>query len=259
MTWLGGEQVIPRPPGAYPGGRAPWAELPAEDRRGFKLERVVSALETYVSDLGDEKAASGAVVPEIFFEGTKAPSAVLVALFEEQGETRVVLTRRSKKLRFHQGEVSFPGGRCDVGETVEECALREALEETGLDPGAATIVGHLSPLTTMSSQSLVVPVAATLGSRPDLAENPAEVERVFDVALADLMREGTFREERWRFRMRSGDTSPPEQVPPYSPAGRPPVGDDGTFPVWFFELPGDTVWGATARILVEVLSAVTAQ
>jgi 8-oxo-dGTP pyrophosphatase MutT (NUDIX family) len=192
-------------------------------------------------------------MPGVFLEGGGTPSAVLVAMFDESGETRVILTRRSKNLRFHQGEVSFPGGRCDSGESPAECALREAHEETGLDPTSVKVAGYLSPLATFSSESFIEPVVGVLESRPPLKANPAEVDRVFDVELAALVADGVFREERWRFTAR---TDGPSARVPADGSPAPPLATDGTFPVWFFELPGDTVWGATARVLMELLRAV---
>jgi len=262
VTSLGGDQIIPRPPGSVPGGPAPWASLDPQRRRGLSIERVVAALELH-TDSGDRAPASAttdaapgagaaaapvSVLPDLLLEGERIPSAVLVAMFEQSGETRVILTRRSKALRLHQGEVSFPGGRCDRGESPTECALREAHEETGLDPSTVSVVGCLSPLTTFSSQSFVTPVVGVLGGRPRLQANPGEVDRVFDVELAELASDGTFREERWRLADRPGSTE--------RPAATETGGPEGWYPVWFFELPGDTVWGATARILVELLEAV---
>jgi 8-oxo-dGTP pyrophosphatase MutT (NUDIX family) len=172
---------------------------------------------------------------------TLAPSAVLVALFEEDGEARAVLTRRSDRLRSHRGQVSLPGGRIEPGETVEAAALREAAEEVGMDPGTVRFEGWLDPVVTYGSSSLMLPVVGSLGRRPSLVANPTEVDRVFDVALSDLVADGVFHEERWT-------------VP-----GRPVGGSaDGSFPVWFFEVAGETVWGATARILVDLLASVLA-
>jgi 8-oxo-dGTP pyrophosphatase MutT (NUDIX family) len=233
MTWRGGRQVIPRPPGAVPGAPAPWADLRPEQKHGFSIERVRSALARHAEGLPT-------TVPDVFLEGSGVPSAVLVAMFEESGETRVILTRRSRALRLHQSEVSFPGGRLDPGESPSECALREAREETGLDPATVELVGHLSPLATFSSRSYVTPVVGFLTERPSLVANPAEVEHVFDVELAALLADEVFREERWTTTV----------------AIRTELAEDGSFPVWFFELPDDTVWGATARVLVELLKAV---
>ena len=161
-------------------------------------------------------------------------AAVLVPLFEELGETRVVLTRRSSRLRSHTGEVSFPGGRLDPGEEPLAAALREANEEVGIDPGSVEIVGRLNPLSTFSSSSFITPFVGVLPGRPELRPNPHEVELAFDVALADLTEDGVFAEELW--------TRPDEE---------------GERPIYFFDLPNDVVWGATARVLHELLVLVT--
>jgi 8-oxo-dGTP pyrophosphatase MutT (NUDIX family) len=177
-------------------------------------------------------------IPADGFPDPGSPSAVLVALFDEEGEARVVLTRRAAHLRAHRGEVSFPGGRLDGGETAEEGALREAVEEIGLDRGPVDLVGRLSPVTTFASGSTITPVVGLLPGRPRLEASPTEVEHVFDVALADLADPEIFREEWWTV------------------AGRIPALGGEPFPVWFFELPDDTVWGATARMLVDLLRRV---
>lgn len=165
-------------------------------------------------------------------------AAVLVPLYEEEDETRVVLTVRSSHLRSHRDEVAFPGGRLDAGEKATDGALREAWEEVGLDPRAVSVVGTLHDLATSSSNTIVTPVVGTLDGRPSLAANPGEVARIFDLALADLLVDGVFHEEWW-------------SVPgSHHLGGR----EDGEFPVWFFEAGGEIIWGATARILVDLLS-----
>jgi 8-oxo-dGTP pyrophosphatase MutT (NUDIX family) len=160
------------------------------------------------------------------------PAAVLVPLFEEAAEAHVILTRRSSALRSHTGEVSFPGGRLDGDELPLTAALREAGEEVGLDPAAVEIVGQLSPLSTFSSRSTITPFVGVIGHRPHLHPNPAEVERVFDLSLAELVSDGVYRQELW-------------ELP-----------DVGWREMNFFELTGDTVWGATARMLKELLELV---
>jgi 8-oxo-dGTP pyrophosphatase MutT (NUDIX family) len=165
---------------------------------------------------------------------------VLVPLFEEAGESRVVLTVRSDHLRSHQGEVAFPGGRLESGEGVVEAALREAAEEVSLDPSAVTVLGELTAMPTVSSNTVMTPVVAALDRRPHLTANPSEVERVFDVALSELVADGVFHEEWWSVPGRLGALDLPE----------------GEFPVWFFEVAGETVWGATARTLMELICLV---
>ncbi len=180
-------------------------------------------------------------MPADAFPDPGSPSAVLAAVFEEEGEARVVLTRRAAHLRAHRGEVSFPGGRLDGGETPEEGALRESAEEIGLDPGLVEVVGRLTSVATFSSGSTITPVVGLLRARPVLVPSPHEVEHVFDVALAELADVAVFREEWWTV---------PGRVPSSG------TGVDAPFPVWFFELPDDTVWGATARMLVDLLRRV---
>jgi len=184
-------------------------------------------------------------VPADGFPDPGSPAAVLVALFEEGAEARVVLTRRAAHLRSHRGEVSFPGGRLDPGETPEAGALRESAEEIGLAPAPVELVGRLTAVTTFSSGSTITPVVGLLPGRPQLVPSPHEVEHAFDVALVELAEPSVFREEWWT-------------VPGRGPSTPGAVDDagDAPFPVWFFELPDDTVWGATARMLVDLLRLV---
>src|SRR4051812_8402110 len=110
----GGPQVIPRPPGTTIGGPPPWAGLDP-DAVDLSLDHVAAVL-----------AAAPAPAPSPL-EGTGVrASAVLAALYADEGEAHVVLTRRAQHLRAHRGEVSFPGGGVDPGESPHEAALREA-------------------------------------------------------------------------------------------------------------------------------------
>ena len=238
-----GPQVIPRPPSHRPGGSAPWGDLPPAVRASLPLATVVEAV--VGRDRSDDAATTATAVSE--FQRSFAdvhpdanPAAVLVALFEEDGEARVLLTVRSSDLRSHQGEVAFPGGKLDPGEDIDTGARREALEEVGLDPAAVTVVGHLTAMPTVSSNTLMTPVVATLPGRPATDPAPDEVARVFDVSLADLVADGVWAEELWAVPGRQGAD------------GRP----GGEFPVWFFTAAGETIWGATARVLTELLCLV---
>jgi len=226
---------IPRPPDAAPGRPAPWHEL-APERRLVSVASLGRALEGAGRSLGVDP-------PEPLDELTGVPAdvterlvdaAVLVAAFEESGAARVVLTRRAGTLRRHRGEVSFPGGRIEPGETPLAAAMREAHEEVGLDPDAVRPVAWLRPIVTFASGSVIRPYVALLEQRPALVAQPSEVDRAFDVSLDELLAEGSYREEVWRRRS------------PRAP------GADGTFPISFFEADGETIWGATARILTEL-------
>jgi 8-oxo-dGTP pyrophosphatase MutT (NUDIX family) len=240
-------QIIPRPEDWRPGESPPWAGLLDADRRGIDLARVSRALaaQDQAGPLPDDIGADRVLGPSMMVNETNVPgvrfinAAVLALLFEEDGEARLVFTRRSASLRAHRGEVSFPGGRLDPGEDAPTAARREAYEEVGLDPAEVTTVGWIHPVLTMVSGSLIMPILGTVAARPHLVASPAEVERVFDVALRDLADPGIFHEERWSI--------PGREIP-----GSP----DNSFAVWFFEVEGETIWGATARMIHELLSIV---
>jgi 8-oxo-dGTP pyrophosphatase MutT (NUDIX family) len=172
------------------------------------------------------------------------PSAVLAAFYEHAGELYVVLTRRSWSLRAHTGEVSFPGGRQDANDaTLVDAALREAHEEIALDPETVDVLGELDHLMTITSRSFIVPFVAVLPGRPALTPNDAEVDAVLHVPVAELLADDVYREERWQFFGR------PPWIPPDAPFGDGP----GDRPIFFFELVGDTIWGATAAMLRHLL------
>ena len=235
-------QVVPEPDEVRPGAPAPWAHLEASARRSIDVARVVRrlvergrSLEAGLPPLSQELLAL-AREPGL----TVRPSAVLVALLEVEGEAHVVLTRRSRALRHHRGEIALPGGRRDGDEDAVATALREANEEIGLDPAHVSPVGWLSPIASVVSNSAIWPVVGTVAGQPRWRPQPGEVERVFSVALADLLADDAFVEERWR------------RATP-----RPGADDEGFFPIYFFRVPEDLIWGATARVLVELLSIVT--
>jgi 8-oxo-dGTP pyrophosphatase MutT (NUDIX family) len=233
-------QTIPRPDDWRMGAPAPWLDAVATDAGALSVDRIVAVLVS--AGLGGAPAAATPrdndleVLDGLLDPAALRSSAVLLALFEEDGEARVVLTRRSSRLSSHRGEVSFPGGRVDDGEGPVDAALREADEEVGIDPATVEVVGHLHPIVTLASRSLITPVVGVLAARPTLVPAPAEVERAFDVALGDLLAPGVFHEERWRR---------PERPSPRSA--------DGSFPLWFFEIAGEMIWGATGRLLVDLL------
>lgn len=158
--------------------------------------------------------------------------AVLVALFEEMDTTRVLLTRRALHLRRNQGEVAFPGGRLEEGESPVQAALREAFVEVELEPSSVDVVGELSALATVSRPSLIQPVVGVLSGRPDLRANPDEVSEIFDVALSELAAPGVFREEIWMMPDGSGR------------------------PIYFYDVCDPPVWGATAKVLKELLEVI---
>ncbi len=186
-----------------------------------------------MDDVRRAMAAAGPALRSPMEATAPRASAVMAALYDHDGEAWVVLTRRSESLRAHRGEVSFPGGGQDpIDADLVATALREAEEEIGLDPVGVEVIGELDHLSTITSRSYIVPYVGVLCGRPELRPNPAEVDAVLHVRLSELLLPEVFREERWRI----------------GPAVRPIV---------FFELVGDTVWGATAAMLRQLLGLVT--
>lgn len=118
------------------------------------------------------------------FDGALPQAAVLVALDDRPGQLQVTLVRRAQHLRLHAGEVAFPGGRCDSGDSDHwDTALREAEEEVALPPGRIERIGCLGPLVTRTGIQ-VTPCVGRLAVATRLRPNPEELDAVFDAPLA---------------------------------------------------------------------------
>jgi len=127
------------------------------------------------------------------------PAAVLVPVFDREGEARVLLTQRTAKLRAHSGQIAFPGGAIDPGDrTAERAALREAEEEIGLDPAFVEPLARLPDYLTTSGFR-ITPVLARVHAGFALSVNPHEVRATFDVPLSFLMNPDNHRRESGLF------------------------------------------------------------
>ena len=219
----GGEQYIPRPPTVRLGKPAPWARLSPEAR-----ELSLAEVRRRCARLPEPRRMLASV------PGMRA-AAVLLPLFEEGGQARLILTKRPDTMPSHRGDIAFPGGKRhpDMDHSLLDAALREAEEEIGLPRRAVEVVAELDTLSTVTTRFLISPFVGLLAGRPQLVPDPREVVSVFDVPLAELMADGVHREEHWGM-------------------------GSLTREVHFFDLEHETIWGATARILACFLERLTA-
>jgi len=134
-------------------------------------------------DLGDHT-----INPGFEFDRSKLRSAaVLIPIIDRQNEASVLLTKRQEKLRSHSGQVAFPGGRIDPTDaSPEDAALRETMEEVGLDASHIEVIGRM-PDYVSGSGFLIAPVFGVVKPGFTLAINDDEVEAAFEVPLRFLM------------------------------------------------------------------------
>lgn len=155
-----------------------------------------------------------------------SPAAVLVGLIEREAGPAVLLTERALHLPRHAGQISFPGGRLNEGESVQQAALREADEEVGLSPTQVNIIDRLPDQLTgtgFAVAPILAVVAADFEPRPD----PTEVASVFELPLAHIGETSRRRvaHERWGTQFVSEE----------------------------FDYQGHRIWGATATILIDLM------
>jgi 8-oxo-dGTP pyrophosphatase MutT (NUDIX family) len=161
--------------------------------------------------------------------GGLSRAAVLVPLYANAGDPYVLLTRRRANLRRHAGQVSFPGGRIEPGEEPREAALREAQEEIGLDPARVELIGRLDETLVLATGFRLTPWVGVVPYPYPYLAHPGEVEAILEVPIASLARPGAHRTE---------------EVEAYGERHL----------VHFYDLPAVTIWGATARILDQLIT-----
>lgn len=159
------------------------------------------------------------------------PSAVLVPLVKEANQWSLLLTKRTQSVAHHRGQVAFPGGACEPGEQPVQSALREAEEEVGLSPECVRLIGLLDDIEVISGFK-ITPVVGEVPSATGLSPYPAEVEKIFLVPLSSL-----FNKQQW-----NEDHSKRYRGRPY--------------PIYYFKGAEELIWGATARIVRQVMQLV---
>jgi 8-oxo-dGTP pyrophosphatase MutT (NUDIX family) len=161
---------------------------------------------------------------------------VLVPLLPRPEGLHVLFTERSKELRAHAGQISFPGGSVDVGDAdARAAALREAREEVGLDEQHVEVLGTLDDCPTFVTGFVITPVvglidplAFTAAGRYPWAPSPAEIAALHELPLVEFCDPANLRVE---MREREGVL----------------------FELYWYTVQGQVVWGATARILNQLI------
>jgi len=122
--------------------------------------------------------------------GLKRAAVCLILTDDGAGGAALVLTLRAKHLSAHSGQFALPGGRLDAGESAMDAALREAREEIGLKLTPETVLGRLDDYPTRSGY-LITPIVVWAPDEARMSANPAEVEAIYRVQLAELGRPGS--------------------------------------------------------------------
>ena len=172
-------------------------------------------------------------------KGVPRPAAVLVPLLRTDQTWHLLFTRRTDKLPEHRGQVAFPGGRADPGDTSPaQTALREAEEEIGLPADQVQLLGCLDSFTTVSNYR-VTPVVGTIPWPIELKLEIEEVERVFIIPL-DWLADPTNHEVRLRTRL----------IPTSGAEAGDKAKQTVTMPVIYFKpYEGEVLWGVSAEIV----------
>jgi len=149
-------------------------------------------------------------------------AAVLAALYEDDdGLVRIVLTKRPDTMPTHAGHISLPGGRAHPSDNGPvDTALREAHEEVGIEPSTVQVLGYLPPIDTVEFKPWVVPIVGRLTPPVLLIPSQREVARIYTPPLEELADNARWWSVPWN-------------------------GHE----VWYYDLGGDTLWGATARMV----------
>ncbi|PIE91350.1 MAG: coenzyme A pyrophosphatase [Acidobacteria bacterium] len=155
-------------------------------------------------------------------------SAVLIPVIEAEGFP-LLYTKRSAAMRHHAGQISFPGGRQEEGESSWQCALREAGEEVGLQAAGVTYLGRIDDVLSPQGFHVACHVGLIDDFKPVL--NPAEVERVFRVPLSFIFKQAWHEVKPWQT---NSDVS-----------------------VHYFHFPECLVWGVTGQITFRLMRALT--
>ncbi len=158
-------------------------------------------------------------------------AAVLIPIFQKANAYYILVTKRAEQVPHHKGQISFPGGSQEAGEELLTTALREAHEEIGLQEKDVRILGELDDMFTLSSDFLISPFVGLIPYPYPLRINPREIARVIEIPLTAL-------------------TNPQNWTQETSHK------NDLAYPSYFFRYQDFLIWGATARILRQLIDLI---
>jgi 8-oxo-dGTP pyrophosphatase MutT (NUDIX family) len=212
---------------------APIAEAPCAGDKFHTIQMTLTESDI-AQKLGEAEKKNGG--SDVYAEMAIQPdtllkcAAVLVPLAKYDDEWHLLFTRRTDRVESHKGQVSFPGGACDDGETTpEQTALREAEEEIGMNPEHVTMLGRLTQMVTVSSFR-VSPIVGVIPWPYAFKVAGIEVARIFTIPLLWLANRNNY----WEFIMHDSERS----LIAYHPYD------------------GELLWGATARMTVNFLKTI---
>jgi len=161
-------------------------------------------------------------------------AAVLIPIFKEEGEYKILFTKRTNLVDAHKGQISFPGGaRESCDRTLQDTAVRESSEEIGLKPEDVEVLGELDDELTTTSNYIVTPFVAAMPWPYRFAVNAGEVDEIITVPVRSLLEKGCL-----------------------APATE--LLDGMVIDSYTYRYGGHLIWGATARILYGFLNIIAA-
>lgn len=153
-------------------------------------------------------------------------AAVLICLFPDQSGWNFFLTKRSRHVANHKGQISLPGGMVEKEESPENASLRESYEEIGIKSKSIKIIGELTPIYVPISNFKVYPFIGWINKKPNIILQKEEVSKIFSIPIKDLLNEQNLKSEIRYFNKRKAF------VP-------------------YFHLKSQKIWGATSLIISE--------
>lgn len=155
---------------------------------------------------------------------------VLIPLIRKGDHWSILFTQRAENLAAHSGQISFPGGSVEAGETLEDAAMREAEEEVGIPAHRVELIGRLDDVVTHSG-FLVAPFVGVIHEPVDYVMQESEVVEIFEVPIDALLQPGKPEVRYVPFRKRQ-------------------------YPAYFYPHEGREIWGLTGRMLKAFLDLV---